>query len=106
MPIKDLPASRVSAAKDFSGAVCGGDRRELGPGVLFFFNDTGTPEIYPLSLHDALPINDTATTEIYPLSLHDVFRSRWSPYHSPISTTRPCCPKPSPRPPPPPPPPH
>src|SRR4029434_3518715 len=23
---------------------------------LFFFNDTGTPEIYSLSLHDALPI--------------------------------------------------
>src|SRR6202042_2582563 len=24
--------------------------------LLFFFNDTGTPEIYPLSLPDALPI--------------------------------------------------
>src|SRR3712207_6896532 len=24
--------------------------------VLFFFNDTATPEIYTLSLHDALPI--------------------------------------------------
>src|SRR2546422_10906639 len=23
----------------------------------FFFNDTATPEIYPLSLHDALPIS-------------------------------------------------
>src|SRR3954462_13608144 len=38
---------------------------------VFFFNDTATPEIYPLSLPDALPINDTATTEIYTLSLHD-----------------------------------
>src|SRR5258707_2082144 len=28
--------------------------------VLFFFNDTATPEIYPLSLHDALPISDPA----------------------------------------------
>src|SRR3954464_2499775 len=37
----------------------------------FFFKDTATPEIYPLSPPDALPINDTATTEIYPLSLHD-----------------------------------
>src|SRR3989442_9224410 len=27
------------------------------PAVLFFFNDTATPEIYPLSLHDALPIS-------------------------------------------------
>src|SRR2546427_7667358 len=26
----------------------------------FFFNDTATPEIYTLSLHDALPICDTA----------------------------------------------
>src|SRR5207249_12085103 len=25
--------------------------------VLFFFNDTATPEIYTLSLHDALPIS-------------------------------------------------
>src|SRR2546430_16903099 len=24
--------------------------------LFFFFNDTATPEIYPLSLHDALPI--------------------------------------------------
>src|SRR2546430_11328498 len=27
----------------------------------FFFNDTATPEIYPLSLHDALPICPTAS---------------------------------------------
>src|SRR5215208_5368204 len=26
------------------------------PGKSFFFNDTATPEIYTLSLHDALPI--------------------------------------------------
>src|SRR2546430_16434783 len=26
----------------------------------FFFNDTATTEIYPLSLHDALPISQTA----------------------------------------------
>src|ERR1039458_8469107 len=26
------------------------------PPVFFFFNDTAPPEIYPLSLHDALPI--------------------------------------------------
>src|SRR3712207_8299710 len=28
-------------------------------GVIFFFNDTATTEIYTLSLHDALPIFDT-----------------------------------------------
>ena len=27
---------------------------------LFFFNDTATTEIYPLSLHDALPISENA----------------------------------------------
>src|SRR5258707_15839859 len=27
------------------------------PFLLFFFNDTATTEIYPLSLHDALPIS-------------------------------------------------
>ena len=27
-----------------------------GCGVVFFFNDTATTEIYTLSLHDALPI--------------------------------------------------
>src|SRR3954462_10856597 len=33
------------------GAGCGG-----GGTPFFFFNDTATHEIYPLSLHDALPI--------------------------------------------------
>src|SRR3990172_5481571 len=28
--------------------------------AVFFFNDTATPEIYPLSLHDALPISGGA----------------------------------------------
>ena len=34
------------------GGVGGGG----GCGVVFFFNDTATTEIYTLSLHDALPI--------------------------------------------------
>ena len=29
-------------------------------GVVFFFNDTATTEIYTLSLHDALPISEGA----------------------------------------------
>src|SRR3712207_8396489 len=29
----------------------------MGNSVVFFFNDTPTPEIYTLSLHDALPIS-------------------------------------------------
>src|ERR1022692_2130361 len=32
------------------------DLRVVEPGSLFLFNDTATPEIYTLSLHDALPI--------------------------------------------------
>src|SRR2546430_5858451 len=32
-------------------------RREAVPSIFFFFNDTATPEIYPLPLHDALPIS-------------------------------------------------
>src|SRR5476649_1162153 len=31
-------------------------RGATGDGMLFFFNDTATTEIYTLSLHDALPI--------------------------------------------------
>src|SRR2546430_6223659 len=30
--------------------------------LFFFFNDTATTEIYPLSLHDALPISSGATS--------------------------------------------
>src|SRR5205807_10098730 len=31
--------------------------------LIFFFNDTATPEIYTLSLHDALPISQEVATE-------------------------------------------
>src|ERR1039457_6998111 len=31
-------------------------RRPIYSGLVFFFNDTATTEIYTLSLHDALPI--------------------------------------------------
>src|SRR5207302_9330282 len=33
---------------------------------LFFFNDTATPQIYTLSLHDALPISPAAPPESGP----------------------------------------
>src|ERR1039457_3681888 len=36
-----------------------GRARQPPHGCLFFFNDTATTEIYPLSLHDALPISTT-----------------------------------------------
>src|ERR1019366_9529477 len=44
----DLKATLTHFARRFYGA----SRRTL----FFFFNDPATPEIYPLSLHDALPI--------------------------------------------------
>src|SRR3990170_895546 len=34
----------------------GADHLVVGFFFFFFFNDTAPPEIYPLSLHDALPI--------------------------------------------------
>src|SRR6266496_961748 len=36
------------------------DSRSATSSVFFFFNDTATPEIYTLSLHDALPISEEA----------------------------------------------
>src|SRR5437868_13932311 len=38
-------------------------RRSTRHSPVFFFNDTPTPEIYTLSLHDALPISATADSE-------------------------------------------
>src|SRR2546426_11534187 len=34
--------------------------------LFFFFNDTATTEIYPLSLHDALPISRCAPPPCHP----------------------------------------
>src|SRR5258707_4190317 len=41
----------------YMAALCFCDIREHFSVVFFFFNDTATTEIYPLSLHDALPIS-------------------------------------------------
>src|SRR2546422_4549863 len=40
-------------------------RGVLGRGVVFFFNDTATTEIYTLSLHDALPISNLENSSVY-----------------------------------------
>src|SRR2546430_13667828 len=45
-------------------------------GFFFFFNDTATTEIYPLSLHDALPIFDRP---IYARYLHRLLAARRPP---------------------------
>src|SRR5258707_3775691 len=37
--------------------------------IFFFFNDTATTEIYPLSLHDALPISSRRSTSARPALL-------------------------------------
>src|SRR4030043_528197 len=36
--------------------------------LFFFFNDTATTEIYPLSLHDALPILRTSPSVRFPFT--------------------------------------
>src|SRR5438477_7283932 len=41
---------------------------------LFFFNDTATTEIYPLSLHDALPISETVAVCDRRLNFRAVWR--------------------------------
>src|SRR5260221_14036722 len=47
---------------------------------LFFFNDTATTEIYPLSLHDALPISSaalgSASSETLSARLHAATKAR------------------------------
>src|SRR2546430_11836246 len=40
--------------------------------ISFFFNDTATTEIYPLSLHDALPILTDAAPKLYRIATGDV----------------------------------
>src|SRR2546428_5083529 len=53
--------------------------------IFFFFNDTATTEIYPLSLHDALPISvrggsgAQASLEVLPVPQ----QYRFSPLHGP-----------------------
>src|SRR5690606_41760028 len=41
--------------------------------TLFFLDDAATPEIYPLSLHDALPILK-ANPDVQPQAIADVFQ--------------------------------
>src|SRR5262249_58893725 len=48
------------------------------PTAVFFFNDPATPEIYTLSLHDALPISRTSEAALWP-----------STYISPLSNSTP-----------------
>src|SRR6266581_1630763 len=43
-----------------------GPRTALSISISFFFNDTATPEIYTLSLHDALPISPVGKDEFDP----------------------------------------
>src|SRR2546430_1949832 len=44
--------------KQYTVRPCHCISRLLSSSFFFFFNDTATPEIYPLSLPDALPISD------------------------------------------------
>src|SRR5450755_4509135 len=62
MPFRAL-ATQANASAYSATWTCGSPSRLLavahlrtGAPPFFFFNDTATPEIYTLSLHDALPI--------------------------------------------------
>src|SRR5258708_17892608 len=46
------------------------------PALSFFFNDTATTEIYPLSLHDALPISIPAKSASAVDSCHRIQNQR------------------------------
>src|SRR3989449_6001474 len=56
-------------------------RRSALYSSFFFLNDTATPEIYPLSLHDALPISPAA-----PIAPRCAFGLQWP---TPVTPTRP-----------------
>src|SRR5258705_7212762 len=57
----------------------------------FFFNDTATTEIYPLSLHDALPILHTSDAEAPTFDDNHAFRSAVlpDPSHSTVELEAP-----------------
>src|ERR1022692_3468421 len=60
-PARGCPSGRIRCARLSSPPALGAGRGPLAgaalpPRLFFFFNDPATPEFYPLSLHDALPI--------------------------------------------------
>src|SRR2546422_8927505 len=61
-----IPALTVKLSKynvdDVALGFCKTGAEEAGVTEVFFFNDTATTEIYPLSLHDALPISRRSAT--------------------------------------------
>src|SRR5260370_9182702 len=62
---------------------------------LFFFNDTATTEIFPLSLHDALPIFSSLSVLPSPVNrrvgIHDFTFGACSSY-TPLVASHPPCP--------------
>src|SRR5260370_2515768 len=55
------------------------------PGVVFFFNDTATTEIYTLSLHDALPIScDPRQQEPYDQYHENSHAKHWDYHKTPL----------------------
>src|SRR2546430_3557164 len=59
--------------------------------LFFFFNDTATTEIYPLSLHDALPISSRwmplATPTWRVSRIPSISLRRWAPFSLPGPVT-------------------
>src|SRR5687768_17931580 len=61
--------------------------------LFFFFNDTTTPEIYTLSLHDALPISELVEDDEAPgvaeILAHGIVGQRGGEQHRPIGELAP-----------------
>src|ERR1035438_7218371 len=76
MPTRPSPRSgRPAPSMNPPGKVAGSR-------LVFFFNDTATTEIYPLSLHDALPICGIASGLFLATVLMIVFRKRYPRWRS------------------------
>src|SRR5690242_21541897 len=52
--------------------------REQPHNVHFFFNDTPTPKIYTLSLHDALPISPGGPGQRFPFTIPNPQTINWA----------------------------
>src|SRR3990167_2160358 len=51
-----LGRQRTEILRDRKSTRLNSSHSQISYALFFFFNDTATTEIYPLSLHDALPI--------------------------------------------------
>src|SRR3989338_7069382 len=66
------PAGDPGLQEDRKSTRLNSSHSSISYAVLFFFNDTAPPEIYPLSLHDALPIWTEFTYLFVKFTIHNL----------------------------------